>query len=455
MVGLCAVLYPLIRTENTDIQLNDYNKEIYKAQLNEIKLDHAQGVLKDTEVKASHIEIARRLLAADRNAKNNAIPPPKKRYRILTVGISVIVIPSLSFLLYGMLGHPSLTVTSETSPALKEQARLEAKYLSPQAVILILSKKLQATRLTVQEWASLVRAHINIGKFKKAVIIAEEAVKMSKNDPRLLSVFGESLYFAANKTVTPAAKTIFLTVLRKDPTEPSAQYYLALDEAANEKNNKAYLRLQALIDQTPVRASYLLLLVEAADKIASKIKAEPILSLPAKNAVSKLIQKSPAWWGMKKDSRTIAAIMEADNFRVIKYMVNRIRQKLKKDSDDLKSWMQIATAYRILKEPNNELGALREASRLAPTNIEILLLYGRALRSISNNLETAESIALMRQVLVIDPENIEALFLLGRAEVAEGRLAIGKALMVKALNQIPYGTKEHSALKAQIKAFTE
>ena len=62
---------------------------------------------------------------------------------------------------------------------------------------------------------------------------------MSKNDQTFVSIW-RSLYFAANKTVTPAAKTI-LTVLRKDPTEPSAQYYLAFGQAANEKNNKAYL----------------------------------------------------------------------------------------------------------------------------------------------------------------------------------------------------------------------
>ena len=41
-------------------------------------------------------------------------------------------------------------------------------------------------------------------------------------------------------------------------------------------------------------------------------------------------------------------------------MANRMTEA-KKDSDDLKSWMQIATAYRILKEPNNGL-VLREAS---------------------------------------------------------------------------------------------
>ncbi|MGY9105774.1 MAG: tetratricopeptide repeat protein, partial [Alphaproteobacteria bacterium] len=99
--------------------------------------------------------------------------------------------------------------------------------------------------------------------------------------------------------------------------------------------------------------------------------------------------------------------------------------------------------------------ALGQATALAPKNIDILLLYGRTLRSVSENRQTPQSIAVMRQVLALEPNNLEALFLVGREEVNAGRTTQGKALMQKALDQIPPGAKERVELQKQIEALGE
>ena len=56
----------------------------------------------------------------------------------------------------------------------------------------------------------------------------------------------------------------------------------------------------------------------------------------------------------------------------------------------------------------------------------------------------------MRRILEADPNNLEALFLVGRAEANQGRIEAGKALMKKALDQLPPGAAERADLQKQI-----
>ena len=168
-----------------------------------------------------------------------------------------------------------------------------------------------------------------------------------------------------------------------------------------------------------------------------------------------LLKNSPAWWITKEELSSAAVMSEADQHQVVKYMVERLEQKLRKNEIDFNGWVKAANAYRVLGEVSKEEASLRKAAQLAPKNVEILLRYGRILRRVSGNKQTEKSVALMRQVLAVDPENLEALFLLGRAEASAGRINIGKALMMRAIRKLPQDTKEYNALKKQVEAISE
>ncbi len=361
----------------------------------------------------------------------------------------------VSFGLYIAVGQPSLVDQRFAMPPEDENRLDSANSNNLEVIAQGLLQQLQVESKNVRGWAMLARYYINLGKYGKAVLAAERAVSIDSQDSEAQSVYGETLYFAADRIITPIVRSTFLTVLEKEPTEPRARYYLALADAIDGKEPEAHSALQTLIDESPIEAPYLPILLYTADTIAKKIGLKSILSTKARHVMRELLKKSPAWWTTKEDLRAATIIFEADQNRVVRYIVGRLEHKLRKNQADLNGWVKSANAYQVLGEVSKEEAALRKAAHLAPQNVEILLRYGRILRKVAENKQTEESVALMRQVLTVDPDNLEALFLVGRAEASAGRIDIGKALMMKALRKLPQDTKEYIALKKQIESISE
>ena len=425
------------------------------AQLNKLERDHREGKLSDIEAKVGRTHFARRLLASTSVAENDVAARFSKKLRDIILVTTVILVPVVSFGLYIAIGQPSLVDQRFTMYPKDETQAVAASSNNLEALAQGLLQQLQVESKNARGWAMLARYYINLGKYEKAVQSAERAIKTNSRDSETHSVYGETLYFAAGKTFTPNVRSTFLTVLEKDPAEPRARYYLALADAADGKRPDAYSALQTLIDESPIEAPYLPILIYTADTIAKKIGLRPILSAQARRLMRELLKNSPAWWITKEDLSAANVISKADRNRVVRYIVGRLEHKLRKNQDDLSGWVKAANAYRVLGEVSKESDSLRNAAHIAPKNVEILLRYGRILRRVSENKQTKESVALMRQVLTVDPDNFEALFLVGRAEASAGRTDIGKAFMMRALRKVPKDTKEYIALKKQIEAISK
>ena len=425
------------------------------AQLNKLERDHREGKLSDIEAKVGRTHFARRLLASTSVAEDDIAARFSKKLRDIILVTTVILVPVVSFGLYITIGQPSLVDQRFTMHPKDEIQAGSASSNNLEAMAQGLLQQLQVESKNGRGWTMLARYYINLGKYEKAVRSAERAIKTNSRDSEAHSVYGETLYFAAGKIFTPIVRSTFLTVLEKEPAEPRARYYLALADAADGKEPDAYSALQTLIDESPIEAPYLPILLYTADTIAKKVGLEPILSPQASRLIRGLLKNSPAWWITKEDLSAANVISKADQNRVVRYIVGRLEHKLRKNQDDLNGWVKAANAYRVLGEVSKEAGSLRKAAHIAPKNVEILLRYGRILRRVSENKQTKESVALMRQVLTVDPENFEALFLVGRAEAAAGHTDIGKAFMMKALRKVPKDTKEYIALKKQIEAISK
>ena len=431
------------------------DKEVYTAQLNKLEHDHKEGKLSDTEAKVGRTHIARRLLASARVVENDIAARFSKKLRDIILVTTVILVPVVSFGLYIAVGQPNLVDQRFIMHPKDETQAGSANSNNFEVMAQSLLQQLQVESKNARGWAMLARYYINLGKYEKAVLSAERAVNIDSRDIEAHSIYGETFYFAAGKRFTPNVRSTFLSVLEKEPTEPRARYYLALADAADGNEPKAYAAIQTLIDESPIDAPYLPILLYSADTIAEKIGLKPILSAQAGHLIGELLKSSPAWWITKQDFGAATLVSKADQNQLVRYMVGRLEQKLRKNQDDLDSWVKAANAYRMLGEVSKEEASLRRAAQLAPKNVEILLHYGRTLRRVSENKQTKESVAVMRQVLAVDPDNLEALFLLGRAEASAGRIGIGKDLMMKALRKLPENSKEYIELKKQIEAVSE
>jgi len=431
------------------------DKEVYKAQLNKLERDHKEGKLSDIEAIIGRNHIAHRLLASTTVAEDDIAARLSRKLRNIILVTTVIFVPVVSFGLYLTIGQPSL-IDQRFTMHPKDKTRAESNNSNNlEAMAQSLLQQLQVETKNARGWAMLARYYINLGKYEKAVLTAKKAIKLDSRDSEAHSVYGETLYFAAGKIFTPIVRSTFLAVLENEPAEPRARYYLALADVADGKDPEAYSAIQTLIDESSIEAPYLPILLYTADTIAEKIGLKPILSAQATYIMRELLKNSPAWWITKEELSSAAVMSEADQHQVVKYMVERLEQKLRKNEIDFNGWVKAANAYRVLGEVSKEEASLRKAAQLAPKNVEILLRYGRILRRVSGNKQTEKSVALMRQVLAVDPENLEALFLLGRAEASAGRINIGKALMMRAIRKLPQDTKEYNALKKQVEAISE
>jgi len=460
--GLAAILVPLARRKGETVNSARYDQEVYKAQLAELERDLAQGTISAQEVQASRAEISRRLLNADQavsQADANPSTTSPGRWGFIAAAI---LIPAIAIGFYGFRGQPGL-------PG-QPHAERKAETRPPGNLVTMaqnLSQQLEAKPDNLDGWVLLARTYLSLGQFQKSVAAFEKALGLDSGNPTLLSTYGEALFLAAGRIVTPAARTAFQTVYEKTPKEPRARFYLALANAQAGKLKEAHAGWKSLIADAPPNAPYLPSVITQANRVAKSIGAPLIAAPQTATAPSKPTgptgasqpttdtQPAQARGPSAEDMKAAAEMSSSERNQMIEGMVARLAEKLKDQPNDLKGWTRLANAYRVLGKTKQQADALGQATALAPKNIDILLLYGRTLRSVSENRQTPQSIAVMRQVLALEPNNLEALFLVGRAEVNAGRTTQGKALMQKALDQIPPGAKERVELQKQIEALGE
>ena len=114
----------------------------------------------------------------------------------------------------------------------------------------------------------------------------EKALGLDAGNIQLRSSYGEALFLAAGKVVTPAARAAFQTVLEKAPKEPRARYYLALAASQAGKFKEVHATLKSIVSDAPPNAPYLPTIITQTNRMAGKI-GKPALAIPT-------VPKAPA-----------------------------------------------------------------------------------------------------------------------------------------------------------------
>lgn len=143
-----------------------------------------------------------------------------------------------------------------------------------------------------------------------------------------------------------------------------------------------------------------------------------------------------------------------DRQAMIEGMVAQLAERLKENPDDIAGWTRLAQSYSVLQQPEKARDALAEATRVAPENVDLLILYGRTIRTANDNKPSAESLAAMRKVLTLAPDNMEALWFVGDAEAAAGNRTLAKSLWEKIVPQLPEGSRERAQVQQRIDSLT-
>jgi cytochrome c-type biogenesis protein CcmH len=298
--------------------------------------------------------------------------------------------------------------------------------------------------MTADQLADLARRQVAQDRLTQAVETFTRAAARAPHRADLRSLLGEVRVAAADGNVTELAQLAFREAISLDPRDPRARFYLGLARAQEGDLKGAiddWLRFEA---DSGTDAAWRPMLAERL-KLAA---AEAGIDLEARRA--ELAPRGPT----AADVAAAQQMSPADRQQMVRGMVDGLAARLADNPGDVEGWLRLARARRVLGEESDATEALRRATEAAPTRVDVLVEYARALHPPGSAPEavTPDFVTLMRRILALDSNNPEALFFVGEAEARAGNKTEAKALWGRLLARVDPKESLHKIINERIKA---
>lgn len=480
---LLFVLRPLVSPGKGAARRGDYDLEVYKRQIEELRAEEARGVISPTEAKAARNEIERRMLQAGRDAEPDVA---EGRGAPLVVGLIVAVaVPVVAGAIYFSVGNPDLPaqpladrkgapVAASGMAAAQGDGSESAQQglASVQNMVGNLEKRLKDEPDNYQGWMLLGRSYGVMDRYGDAAEAYRKASTLpeAENDPAAHMQLGEALVFSSGGMVTEKAQAAFRRAAEIDPKHPGARYYLALAKGQSGDLKGAYDGWIQLAKDSPADAPWLPALRDRIKEIAGDLDIEPPADLMARMAAAgeAAKQNAPAAPAMPssapardggsvmpgpsaEDVQAAQQMSSGDRQAMIRSMVKRLADRLKEQPDDYDGWMRLGRVRGVLGDAEGQDEAYRNAVRLRPDDIQTRLTYGKALVDRAGDGPLPEAaVEQFAKALEIDPSNSDALWFMGRAAAEAGRRDDALAHWRKLLGTLQPGSETYKAVEQQI-----
>lgn len=260
-VAVLAVA-PLLRTPpRPDEEASDV--ALYRDQLEEIDRDLARGTIGAEEAERARTEVARRLLAADREGTRAAVDAPPRASR-LAAALAALALAGGGVALYAVLGNPGLAdrplaARLERSEAMRAnrmgQAEAEALVaerdtpVEPERMPQDYLKMVQQLRELVpgrpddvEGWRLLARHEALLGDYAAAARAQEHLLELLGEEATTAErvQYADLLVAATQGYVSPEAEAVVRQVLDENPDEPGARYTMGLLYAQTDRPDVAF-----------------------------------------------------------------------------------------------------------------------------------------------------------------------------------------------------------------------
>jgi len=308
---------------------------LYRRQLAEIDELADRGLMGEAERKSAHAEAARRLLAASDAPTEAWSAEPKTRKRVL---LAVAAVPALTLGLYLALGAPGYR-DQPYAERLQAWRTADLNTLTAPEIAAVLRDALKTRGKDPEGWRMLAIAEASSGNTPGAVRALRRGVALAPERNDLRQMLGEALVIQAGGKVEADARAVFAEVLRRDPRDPAARFYLAQAKADDGRGAEAAADLRALLAEMPAgdeRRPF----VEGA---LAKAEGRPALTQ----------EPSP----------------ELD---AIRGMVASLAAKLEQSPDDPEGWVRLVRSYSVLGQTAERDAALTKAKARYADRPEIL-----------------------------------------------------------------------------------
>jgi cytochrome c-type biogenesis protein CcmH len=361
-----AVLWPLARRSGQFRSGSDI--AVYRDQLDEIERDRAAGLIEDQEASAAMAEVSRRLIAAasaQTATPSGASDGAALWRRRAVAAVALVTMPLGAAGLYLSLGSPSLP---DQPLALRLAATRGSQ--SVEALVAQVESHLERNPEEGRGWEVIAPIYLRLGRMEDAVKARRHALRLNGVTAARATALGEALIFAANGVVTAEAKAMFERAVALDASEVQAHYFLGLAAEQDGDRARAAATWRRLIERAPADAAW----TEFVRGALARVEGNSVAATPSAGA-----GVAPTGGGsVGPTEEQVAASTELSveqRSTMIRGMVERLSERLRRDSSDVEGWLRLVRSYMVLGEPDKARAAAGDAKRALaddPTKLQRL-----------------------------------------------------------------------------------
>ena len=461
---LVMLALPLLRRQNGSVIRAAFDMQVYRDQLRELEKDLERGVVTAEQADAARLEIHRRLLNADAEARAAGTlqtGSPGRRQRIFTTIALAVALPIAAFGLYGRLGSPGYP----DRPHAERMAEMLG--LTPDQ-----AKNLRITAETMtkalqdggkqSDWIALGQTWQQLGEYTKALNAYEQAAGLGPLDAASWASLGEANVMASNGQVMPGAKDSFLKALAQDRDDPRSRYYLGLAAVQGGDAQRGIAIWRDLSQGSPPDAPWMRMLRSRIAQAAQEAGIPPMGISPRHPLDSRPVEVAtlPSGPGaaapIQQQAEQADEGFSPDQKAMIDGMIQRLKDRLATAPQDPEGWARLGKSLGVLKDYDGSVNAYAKAVEQDSGNAGTRLDYGMALLA---RAETTKAPSLpdafyeqARWMAVNAPDEPGGLYL--RALAAESRKQADEAINLwkKLSSVMPPDSPAYSMAQDRLKA---
>ena len=253
-----------------------------------------------------------------------------------------------------------------TRAVVRQIVELEQKLGLPSSIpkvddmVAQIEKHLAAKPDDGEGWAVIAPVYFKLGRYLDAANAYANANRILGDTAERLAARGEALVFAEGRTVSDAARALFVKALALDPSSTTARAYLALRQASDAPSAETLGALRGLLPRAED------------DDVWPRLARPMIAALEKRFGGSDGTTASGDRGPTAADVKAAGKMSDGDRREFIQGMVGTLAERLESEGGPPDQWIKLARSYTVLGDKDKAKAAYEKALKVFADKPEAL-----------------------------------------------------------------------------------